>query len=85
VEEVGGIFVKSFHECSILGEADFLMEALIAWSLKRKYLWQELLVIVYTEQCIFSKQLHFTQGFFFICWIASCVLQAQQASQAKNM
>lgn len=53
VEEEGGIFMKSFHECSILGEADFLMEAFIAWSLKRKYLWQELLVIVCTEQCSF--------------------------------
>lgn len=54
VEEEGGIFVKSFHECSILGGADFLMEALIAWSFKRKYLWQELLLIVYTER-LFGK------------------------------
>lgn len=29
--------------------------ALIAWSFKRKYLWQELLVIVYTEGCIFPN------------------------------
>lgn len=65
VEEEGGIFVKSFYKCSILGEADFLMEALIAWSFKRKYLLQELLVIVYTKQ-YFSKQLHRTQGFFSI-------------------
>lgn len=55
VEEEGGIFVKSFYKCSILGEADFLMEALIAWSFKRKYLLQELLVIVYTKQCIFPN------------------------------
>ena len=52
MEEEGGIFVKSFDERSILGEADFLMEALITWSFKRKYLWQELLVIVHTEQCV---------------------------------
>lgn len=36
-----GVFVKSFHKRSILGETDFLMEALITWSLKRKYLWQD--------------------------------------------
>lgn len=55
VEEEGGIFVKSSPECSILGEADFLVEALIAWSFKRKYLWQELLVIVCTKQRVFPK------------------------------
>lgn len=71
VEEEGGIFVKSSPECSILGEADFLVEALIARSCKRKYLWQELLVIVCTEQRVFPNNCGLRR--VSIRWIASCV------------
>lgn len=50
MEEEGGTCVKSFHKGSILGEADFLGEALIAWSSKRKRLRREVLVTVRTTR-----------------------------------